>query len=144
MAHIVSINESERKGTVKNSRQVGYLEENKGLQGDAHADGSHRQLSMLAKESYDEMKSLGAENLPFGVFAENITTEGIILHTLPVGIKLKIGSCEVAVTQIGKECHKGCEIYKKVGKCVMPTQGIFARILKGGEIHVGDKIEILE
>lgn len=144
MARIVSINKSDRKGTVKNPCDNGILDENKGLRGDAHADGSHRQLSLLALESYDEMKALGADKLPLGVFAENITTEGIELHTLPIGTKLKIGSCEVEVTQIGKECHKGCEIYKKVGKCVMPTQGIFARILKGGEIRIGDEVKILE
>lgn len=144
MAKIISINKSEKKGTVKMPREIGFLEENTGLRGDAHADGSHRQLSLLAAESYEEMYKLGADLLPYGVFAENITTEGIELHTLPIGAKLKIGECEVEVTQIGKECHHGCEIFKKVGTCVMPKKGIFARILKGGEIRVGDKIEVLK
>lgn len=144
MAKIISINKSEKKGTVKVPCGVGFLEENTGLSGDAHANGSHRQLSLLAAESYEEMYKSGADPLPYGVFAENITTEGIELYTLPVGTRLRIGECEVKVTQIGKECHRGCEIYKKVGTCVMPKQGIFARILKGGEIHIGDKIEILK
>lgn len=143
MAKIVSINKSEKKGTVKVPCDVGFLEENKGLAGDAHADGSHRQLSLLARESYDEMRALGAGELPYGVFAENITTEGIELHTLPIGTKLAIGSCEAIVTQIGKECHHGCEIFKKVGSCVMPRKGIFARIIKGGEIRPGDEIHII-
>lgn len=143
MAKIVSINKSEKRGTLKVPCDVGFLEENIGLRDDAHADGTHRQLSLLACESYDEMYKLGADPLPYGVFAENITAEGIELHTLPVGTKLQIGACEVEVTQIGKECHHGCEIFKKVGTCVMPKQGIFARILKGGEIKIGDKIKIL-
>ena len=143
MAEILSINKSDKRGTVKYPCESGELIENTGLKGDAHADGSHRQLSLLAKESYDKMEALGSGKLPLGSFAENLTTTGIILHTLPVGTVLKIGNCTVQVTQIGKECHNGCEIQKKVGKCVMPLEGIFARIINGGEINVGDKIEIV-
>lgn len=144
MATIISINKSEIKGVLKAPSDKGILLESKGLEGDAHADGSHRQLSMLAKESYDKMEALGAGKLEWGSFAENITTEGIILHTLPVGTHLSIGGCEVEVTQIGKQCHGDCEIYKKVGTCVMPREGIFVRILKGGEIKAGDTVEIVE
>ncbi len=143
MVEIVSINISEKKGTIKTPCSSGTLIADGGLSGDAHAGDGHRQLSLLAEESYYEMYSLGIEKLPFGVFAENITTSGLTLHTLPVGTKLLIGCCRIEITQIGKECHKGCEIFKKVGKCVMPLQGVFARVITGGEIHVGDRIEII-
>ena len=144
MAKIVSINKSEKRGTLKTPSADGILIENHGLAGDAHADGTHRQLSLLAKESYAKMEALGAGKLEWGSFAENITTEGIELYTLPVGTKLKIADCTAEVTQIGKQCHGDCEIYKKVGTCVMPREGIFVRILQGGEIHAGDIIEIIE
>ncbi len=144
MAKIVSINKSEKRGTLKTPSTDGVLIENHGLEGDAHADGTHRQLSLLAKESYAKMEALGAGKLEWGSFAENITTEGIELYTLPVGTKLKIAGCIAEVTQIGKQCHGDCEIYKKVGTCVMPREGIFVRILQGGEIHAGDIIEIIE
>lgn len=144
MAEIISINKSEIKGVLKVPADKGVLVVNHGLEGDAHADGSHRQLSLLAKESYDKMESLGAGKLAWGSFAENITTQGIILHTLPVGTRLRIGPCEVEVTQIGKQCHGDCEIFKKVGTCVMPREGIFVRILTGGEITSGDEISVIE
>lgn len=141
---IISINASAQKGTAKQPQQKGVLLADCGLAGDAHADGSHRQLSLLAKESYREMETLTHENLPYGTFAENITTEGLTLHTLPVGTHLQIGVCEAVVTQIGKECHQGCAIFKQVGKCVMPKQGIFVRICKGGSIRVGDPVSVTE
>lgn len=144
MANVVSINKSEIKGVLKQPSDRGVLLENTGLEGDAHADGSHRQLSLLAKESYEKMEALGAGKLAWGSFAENITTEGISLHTLPVGTKLTLGSALLEVTQIGKKCHGDCEIYKKVGTCVMPKEGIFCRILKGGEIKAGDEITVCE
>lgn len=144
MARIVSINKSEKRGVVKKPFTSGVLAADHGLEGDAHADGSHRQLSLLALESYRKMEALGAKDLPFGAFAENITTEGICLYELPVGTKLLVGPCELEVTQIGKECHAGCEIRRITGDCVMPREGIFARILKGGEIHEGDIIKIEE
>lgn len=140
MAKIVSVNMSREKGTVKQACSSGVLVKDGGLLGDAHSGDGHRQLSLLASESYDEMRSLGAGDLPYGVFAENITTSGITLHTLPVGTRLKIGECEVELTQIGKECHSGCEIFKRVGKCVMPLQGVFARVVAGGDIAVGDSV----
>lgn len=144
MAKIISINKSEIKGVLKTPSEKGILLENKGLEGDAHADGTHRQLSLLAKESYDKMEKLGISGLHWGSFAENITTEGITLYTLPVGTRLLLGKCEVEVTRIGKQCHGDCEIYKKAGACVMPKEGIFVRILKGGEISAGDEIRITE
>jgi len=143
MARVVSINLSKKKGEIKLPQANGLLLRDGGLCGDAHAGDGHRQLSLLAKESIDEMRTLGIENLSYGMFAENITTEGIKLHTLPVGTRLRIGTCTAEITQIGKECHSGCEIFKKVGKCVMPTQGVFARVIEGGDIFIGDEIEII-
>lgn len=143
MAEIVSVNISTEKGTVKKPVGSGTLVENYGLDGDAHSGNWHRQLSLLASESYDEMEKYGVSGLEYGTFAENITTRGIELHTLSVGTKLKIGCCTVEVTQIGKECHQGCEIFKKAGYCVMPKRGIFVRVLSGGNISTGDEIEII-
>ena len=144
MAKVVEVNISERKGVVKHPTQKGFFKINHGLEGDAHAGEWHRQVSFLAQESIDKMTALGAEGLTPGKFAENITTEGMVLYTLPIGTKLKAGEAEFEVTQIGKECHKGCEIRKLVGDCVMPREGIFARVLKEGWVQVGDNIEIVE
>ena len=115
-----------------------------GLKGDAHAGKWHRQVSLLAKESIDEMTAMGVAVLCFGNFAENITTQGIVLITLPIGSILKCGAIELEITQIGKECHagQGCQIMNKVGRCVMPTQGIFARVIKPGYLFPGDAIEV--
>ncbi|MBQ9321724.1 MAG: MOSC domain-containing protein, partial [Eubacterium sp.] len=114
-----------------------------GIIGDAHAGNWHRQISLLGQESIDKMTALGVEGLDPGKFAENITTEGIELHTLPVGTKLQIGECLTEVTQIGKKCHQHCEIYKKVGMCIMPKEGIFVKVLTEGTIHPGDQISVI-
>jgi cyclic pyranopterin monophosphate synthase len=143
MAKVVAVNISEKKGVVKKPVEKINLIENFGLEGDAHAGKWHRQVSLLAVESIDKMKKNGIDNLDFGVFAENITTEGIELFTLPIGTKLKIGETILEVTQIGKECHHGCEIRNLVGDCVMPREGIFARVLTGGEIKAEDGIAII-
>lgn len=144
MAKIVSVNISTEKGTVKQPVGSGILKENYGLESDAHSGSWHRQLSLLASESYAEMEKHGVTGLKYGTFAENVTTEGIELHTLPVGTKLQLGTCIAEVTQIGKECHQGCEIFKKAGYCVMPKRGIFVRVLKGGKIAAGDEVKITE
>ena len=112
--------------------------------GDAHAGDCHRQISLLAEESVDTMRAACPIPLGEGVFAENINTRGIDLKHLPVGTRLRIGETEVEVTQIGKECHSDCAIKKAVGKCVMPTEGIFAIVVKEGTVRAGDEIEILE
>lgn len=143
MAKVISINISETKGVIKLPVENGLFKENYGLDGDAHAGNWHRQVSLLAQESINKMKDMGILNLTPGKFAENITTEGIILHELPLGTRLKIGETIQEVTQIGKECHHGCEIKNKVGKCIMPTEGIFTKVLKGGIIKGGDEIIIL-
>ncbi|NRT92001.1 MOSC domain-containing protein [Clostridium beijerinckii] len=143
MAKVLSINISEKKGVIKTPIKEGIFIEEHGLKDDAHAGKWHRQVSLLAQESIDKMIKMGISDLDAGKFAENITTEGIILHELPVGTRLKIGETIQEVTQIGKECHKGCAIKNQVGTCIMPTEGIFTRIIQGGVIKSGDSIEIL-
>ena len=140
---------SEKKGTKKHSVPYITLIENCGILGDAHAVHSdtpaqyrHRQISLLADESVDKMRALGME-LNVGDFAENILTAGIELKALPVGTRLKIGETELEVSQIGKQCHNDCEVKRLTGKCVMPTEGIFAVVIKGGVIRPKDEITIL-
>ena len=140
---ILAVCQSEKKGTVKSEIGEGLLIENFGLKDDAHAGKWHRQISLLGVESIDKMQSKGFK-IKYGDFAENLTIEGIVLHQLPLGTKLKVGeNVLLEVTQIGKECHHDCEIRKKIGDCVMPREGIFARVLKGGKVKVGDDIEVL-
>ncbi len=141
---VVAINISEKKGIPKVTIPEGNFIEEFGLEGDAHGGKWHRQVSLLGMESIDKMKAVGVQGLCTGKFAENLTTEGIVLFELPVGTKLKIGETIQEVTQIGKECHQKCAIYHTVGDCVMPKEGIFTRVLKGGVVKAGDEIEIIE
>ena len=141
---VLSINISEKKGTPKTKINPGVLIEDFGFEGDAHAGKWHRQVSLLAKESIEKSKGLPTDGLCHGVFAENITTEGIELYTIPVGTKLRVGECIIEISQIGKECHDGCAIQKLVGKCVMPREGVFAKVIKGGKVFEGDEIVIAE
>ena len=134
---------SEKKGTRKRPVPCITVAENHGILGDAHAGNWHRQISLLANESVDKMRAMGVE-LNAGDFAENIVTEGIGLKDLPIGTHLFIGETELEVTQIGKECHNDCEIKRLTGRCVMPTEGIFAKVIKGGVISPGDAITIKE
>ena len=142
-AVVIDVNISEKKGTVKTPVDFAELKVDHGLVGDAHAGNWHRQVSLLAEESIDKMREMGLD-LKDGDFAENITTRNIELFTLPVGQVLTIGECVLEVTQIGKECHKGCAIKQKVGNCIMPTEGIFCKVLKGGIIKKNDKIKLVE
>lgn len=136
---------SEEKGTTKTVIEKGQLIENFGLKGDSHAGKWHRQLSLLDQSSIDKMRGKGYE-LDFGDFAENITTKGLEnLYQLPVGQKLKINDQIILeITQIGKKCHHDCEIMQTIGDCVMPREGVFAKVITGGEIEAGDKIEIIK
>ena len=138
---VISVNISEKKGTVKSPVPQIELRKNHGIVGDAHAGNLHRQVSLLAVESLEKMKEK-IPSLKPGDFAENIMTEGISLHTLPIGTLLSIGECELEVTQIGKECHKGCEIRNITGECIMPTEGIFAIVKKEGFVRPEDNIRI--
>ena len=133
-AKLVAINISKEKGVKKQSIESGRLIENWGLENDAHAGSWHRQISLLGMESVRKIEQLGLEGLCTGSFAENLTTEGICLYELPIGTRFSIGECLLEVTQIGKECHQHCAIYHQVGDCVMPREGIFARVIKGGQI----------
>ena len=144
MAKVVSVNISEKKGTLKKPVPQIELKLRHGIVGDAHAGDWHRQVSLLAEESVDTMRALSPVPLDAGVFAENINTRGIDLKGLPVGTRLRVGETEVEVTQIGKECHSDCAIKRAVGKCVMPTEGIFAVVIREGTVRPGDGIEILE
>ena len=144
MAKVVSVNISERKGTLKKPVDVIELKLQHGIVGDAHAGNWHRQISMLAEESVDTMRAACSIPLNAGVFAENINTIGIDLKHLPIGTHLRIGETEVEVTQIGKECHNDCAIKQQVGRCVMPTEGIFVVVVREGFVRAGDEIEILE
>jgi MOSC domain-containing protein YiiM len=130
---IVSLNISEKKGDKKVPVPSVTLKAQHGIIGDAHVGEWHRQVSLLAVEDIQYMQDKGADVSP-GDFAENITTRGVILSDLPIGSVLLIGNSELEITQIGKECHTGCEIMKQVGECIMPKRGVFAKVLKGGEI----------
>ncbi len=135
---------STEKGTKKENIKKAKLIEDYGIENDAHAGKWHRQVSLLGQESIDKMRDMGLDiELDFGDFAENITTEGIVLHELPVGTTLKVGNEVILeVTQIGKECHHGCDILKQVGKCIMPEEGIFTKVVEGGVVNTGDEIII--
>jgi len=143
MAKVIAVCKSDKKGTKKKDVVEGLLKAEFGLVGDAHADCcTHRQVSLLAVESIEKMKALGLELGP-GDFAENLTTEDIDLLSLPVGTRISVGNRTVLeITQIGKECHAGCAIFRQVGKCIMPEEGVFARVIKGGKVKAGDKIEV--
>ena len=140
---VLSVNISEKKGTPKTGVDPGVLIENFGFEGDAHAGKWNRQVSLLAAESIEKAKNGPTNGLCHGVFAENITTEGIELYTLPVGTRLKVGEGVLEISQIGKECHAGCAISKLVGQCVMPREGVFAVVIKGGKVYAGDVIEVM-
>lgn len=142
MARVVAVSVSEHKGMRKKNVEQARLEVESGIEGDAHAGPWHRQVSLLALESIEKMKKMGLDVHP-GDFAENLTTEGIDLVSLPVGARLRIADTLVEVTQIGKVCHERCAIYYQAGDCVMPKEGIFVRVLEGGTIVPGDTIHIL-
>jgi len=138
---IVSIAISKKRGTTKKCIEQAELIENYGIKDDAHAGDWHRQLSFLASESIENASS-EAFKLNFGDFAENISTTGIDWKNQPIGQAFKLGDdALVQITQIGKECHKKCAIYYRTGDCIMPKEGVFAKILKGGTIKIGDRIE---
>jgi len=139
---LLAVSISEKKGTRKKPIPVGVLREDYGLVGDAHA-GTGRQVSLLANESVDTMRAEGLELHP-GDFGENLTVCGIEVHRLPIGARLRVGNAAVLeVTEIGKECHEECEIKAQTGRCVMPTEGVFARVVVAGEVSAGDEVEVL-
>ena len=142
MASVVAVCISEQKGTQKHEVPEIQLKIDHGIVGDAHGGNWHRQVSLLAQESVEKMKAVFPD-IPVGVFAENILTEGLTLYTLPVGTRLRVGEVLLEVTQIGKECHAHCAIRQQVGDCVMPREGIFTIVLEEGTIRPGDAITVL-
>ena len=142
MAKVLAVCISKLKGTQKHTVPEIEVRKNHGIVGDAHAGDWHRQISLLGNESVDKVRHI-LPNIEPGAFAENILTDGITLYTLPVGTHLKVGETELEVTQIGKECHKGCKIRELTGDCVMPREGIFTIVIKEGVIRPGDIIEVL-
>lgn len=141
---IIAVCRSVSKGERKQDIGSGVLLENFGLEGDAHGGDWHRQVSLLAQESVDQMRAAGLDVGP-GDFAENLTTQGLSLFTLPLGTRLRVGpEALLEVTQIGKECHTRCAIFHQAGDCVMPREGIFARVLRGGPVSREDVVTVLE
>jgi len=142
MATVEAVCISENKGERKKPVEAVELRENHGIVGDAHAGEWHRQVSLLATESIDKMRKLGLD-VDAGDFAENITTKGIELVSLPIGTRLQVGPALLEVTQIGKECHTRCAIFYQAGDCVMPKEGIFARVINGGVVRPADRIAVV-
>ena len=139
---LLSINISKERGKKKKPVEEARVTM-KGIEGDAHAGDWHRQISLLGEESIEKMRREGV-NIQYGDFAENLTVRGITLYKLEIGTRIRVGNVILEVTQIGKKCHDDCEIKKLVGKCVMPLEGIFARVVKDGRIRVGDEVEVME
>ena len=140
---VISVNVSDRKGIVKTPVDEAMFLEDLGIEGDAHAEKGIRQVSLLGQNSIDKMTAMGVKGLTSGKFAENLTVEGFEPYELPIGTRLKIGETIQEVSKIGKECHTGCAIKQQVGKCIMPTEGIFTIVIKGGKVRKGDIIEVL-
>lgn len=143
MGTICGICISEKRGTKKIQIPSVCLIEDWGLKGDAHAGHWHRQVSLLGLGEIEAFRARGAR-IEFGDFGENLVIEGYRMRSLPVGTKLAAGETLLEITQIGKECHSHCEIYKVMGDCIMPREGVFARVLRGGMIAVGDEIRVVE
>ncbi|MEE8470874.1 MAG: MOSC domain-containing protein [Dehalococcoidia bacterium] len=145
MAKVIAVCRSDEKGTRKEDVKRAFIKEGYGLADDAHADcNTHRQVSLLAIESIDKMRSQGFDVAP-GDFAENLTTEGLEIASLPVGTRISVGKdVLLEISQIGKECHTGCAIFREVGKCIMPKEGVFARVIQGGLVSAGDPISTVE
>ena len=141
---IVAVCTSKKKGIRKRNVGEAELKVDWGIVGDAHADDWHRQVSLLALESIEKMRALGL-NVGPGSFAENLTTQGLDLLSLPLGSQVRVGDEVILeITQHGKVCHDRCAIYQQVGDCVMPREGIFAKVIKGGQIRTGDAIESIQ
>lgn len=143
MGKVMALCMSEKRGTLKTAHDAARFITEWGIDGDAHAGNWHRQVSLLGFAEIEAFRAKGA-NVAFGAFGENIVADGFTFRTLPVGTRLVCGEVVLEITQIGKKCHSHCEIYKQVGDCIMPREGVFARVLHGGEIHVGDELTLLE
>lgn len=143
MGKVISTNISEIRGIQKHNVGKVKLIEDYGIENDAHAGKWHRQVSLLSHEKIEAFRAKGAE-VKDGAFGENIVVSGIDFKSLPVGTRFQCNDVILEMTQIGKECHHGCEIFQKMGECIMPKEGVFAKIIKGGEIAVGDEMTIIK
>ena len=141
MGRVIAVCLSELRGVQKKNVHRATLRENYGIEGDAHAGDWHRQVSLLSWDKVEAFRQRGAE-VEDGAFGENLLVEGIDFKTLPVGTRFTCGEVALEMTQIGKECHQGCAIFQKMGDCIMPREGVFARVLHGGEIGEGDRLEV--
>ena len=143
MGKVTAVCISEKKGTQKRNVHEALFIEDFGLENDAHAGKWHRQVSLLSYEKIQDFKKKGAP-VEDGAFGENLIVSGIDFKNLPVGTRFQSGDVVMEMTQIGKECHSGCEIYKIMGDCIMPREGVFARVIRGGRIREGDELTVLE
>lgn len=143
MGKVIAVCTSEAKGTQKKSVPEIKVVEDWGIEGDAHAGKWHRQVSLLSFDKIEDFRARGAE-VEDGAFGENLVVQGIDFATLPIGTKFGCNDVVLELTQIGKECHSGCAIFKKMGECIMPKHGVFTRVLHGGVIHPGDELTILD
>lgn len=143
MGKVIAVCTSPAKGTQKQNIGEGVFIEDFGIQGDAHAGKWHRQVSLLSYDKIEEFRARGAETAD-GAFGENLVVEGIDFRLLPVGTRLHCADVILEMTQIGKECHHGCQIFQKMGDCIMPREGVFARVIRGGTIRVGDEMKVIE
>lgn len=141
MGKVIAVCVSERRGIQKTNVHSALFRENWGIEGDAHAGDWHRQVSLLSHDKIEAFRARGAE-VGNGAFGENLVVEGIDFRSLPVGTVLECSGVVLEMTQIGKECHSHCEIFKKMGECIMPTEGVFARVIQGGTISEGDRMEV--
>ena len=139
MGKVIAVCISEKKGTQKKNVGSAQFIEDWGMEGDAHAGKWHRQVSLLSHEKVEAFRARGAV-VDDGAFGENLVVEGYDFKTLPIGTKFRCGDVELELTQVGKECHSHCEIYKVMGDCIMPREGVFTRVLHGGTISVGDEL----
>lgn len=143
MGKVIAVCTSPAKGTQKTNVGEALFIEDFGLEGDAHAGKWHRQVSLLSYDKIEEFRKRGAE-VADGAFGENLVVEGFDFRTLPVGTRFCCNDVILEMTQIGKECHQGCEIFQKMGDCIMPREGVFAKVIKGGRIHTGDNMVIID
>ena len=142
MGKITGICISEKRGVQKHFIEEANIIADWGIEGDAHGGKWHRQISLLSYDKIEAFRARGAE-VEDGAFGENVIVQGIDFRNLPVGTRLKCNDVLLEMTQIGKECHSGCAIFKKMGECIMPKQGVFTKVLHGGVIHPGDELVIL-
>lgn len=141
MGKVIAVCISEKRGTQKKNVETARFVENWGIENDAHAGDWHRQVSLLSYDKIEAFRARGAQ-VDDGAFGENLVVEGLDFRSLPVGTVLDCNGVVLEMTQIGKECHSHCQIYQKMGECIMPTEGVFARVLVGGTISVGDAMEV--